>query len=76
MSPNINSHASLMQGLDKMTPELRMLRLELQHAVAAIERASLLAHGSGLEADLSHLLEAAKATLDLAKVDALVEKER
>lgn len=44
-------------------PEQRLLRLELQHAIAAIERAWLLAD-DGLTADLLRLLGVAKATLD------------
>ncbi|TPV99332.1 MAG: hypothetical protein USCAAHI_01209 [Beijerinckiaceae bacterium] len=47
--------------------EARIVRLELIHAIAAIERAFLLSHGSEQEADLARLLEAARATLDLIK---------
>ena len=39
-------------------PELRMIRLELLHAIGAIERAWLLARDGELEADLARLLEA------------------
>jgi hypothetical protein len=49
-------------------PEIRMIRLELQHACAAIERASLIARDhcdAETKGDLARLLEAAKATLDL-----------
>jgi hypothetical protein len=50
-------------------PERRIVRLELQHAIAAIERAWLIARDSKLitEPDLTRLLEAARATLDLMK---------
>jgi hypothetical protein len=47
-----------------------MIRLELQHACAAIERASLIARETELEADLVRLLEAARATLDLFRENA------
>lgn len=52
-----------------MTPEYRIMTLELQHAIRAIERACLLSIGSEFEADLVRLLEMAKATSDLMKVD-------
>jgi hypothetical protein len=48
-------------------PEIRMTRLELQHACRAIEGAYLLSKGSELEADLARLLEASRATLDRTK---------
>ena len=51
-------------------PEARMMRLELQHACAAIERASLVARDRELRElapDFARLLEAARATLDLIK---------
>jgi len=47
-----------------------MMRLELQHACAAIERASLVARDRELRElapDFARLLEAARATLDLIK---------
>lgn len=50
-------------------PEYRIMTLELQHAIRAIERACLLSIGSEFEADLVRLLEMAKATSDLMKVD-------
>jgi hypothetical protein len=43
-----------------MTPEYRIMTLELQHAIRAIERACLLSIGSEFEADLVRLLEMAK----------------
>ena len=55
-------------------PETRMIRLELQHACAAINRAFLIARHSEHQdihqpviPDLLRLLEAARATLDLIR---------
>jgi hypothetical protein len=51
----------------------RMIRLELLHAVGAIERAALLARGSEVEADVSRLLETARATVDLEMTRATID---
>ena len=53
--------------------QIRMIRLELLHAVGAIERAALLARGSEVEADVSRLLEMARATIDLEMIRAAVD---
>jgi hypothetical protein len=45
-------------------PEIRMIRLELQHACAAIERARLLAPSVELQTDLANLREAAHELLN------------
>jgi hypothetical protein len=42
----------------------RMIRLELKHAAAAIERTALLSAGLEFECDIRRLLEAARARLD------------
>ena len=52
---------------DKPSPKTRMLRLELRHACAAIERARLIAKGMVVEADVARLLEMAEATVDLVE---------
>ena len=41
-----------------------MIRLELKHAAAAIERTALLSAGLEFERDIRRLLEAARARLD------------
>lgn len=53
-----------------MTPEQRIMTLELNHAAAAIERAWLISRTTKLEHDLERLLAAAKATRDLVVAEA------
>lgn len=50
-----------------VTPEHRIMTLELKHAAKGIERAWLIAKGSDIETDVGRLLQAARATVMLAE---------